>query len=50
MRKRRILENTKERGKSDKMKKQKRNNINSISSDNSGTFDISGSNFKLGIR
>ena len=50
MRKRRILENTKERGESDKMKKQKRNNINSASCNNSCTFDISRSNFKLGVR
>ena len=50
MRRRQILENTKEREESNKMKKQKRNNINCISSNNSCTFDISGSNFKLGIR
>ncbi len=50
MRRRRILENTKEREESNKMKRQRRNNINSIGSDNSCTFDISRSNIKLGIR
>lgn len=45
MRRRRILENTKEREESNKMKRQRRNNINSASCNNSCTFDISGSKY-----
>lgn len=41
MRRRRILKNTKEREESNKMKNQKRNNVNSISSNNSCVIDIS---------